>query len=165
MPCMHRKEESRDHTNTLLSLVNSKSNVARWWSLSSDLQSTVELPTQPSWPIICGYGICYNVTQQLVAVRCPARVNQTLFVGSGNERRWGIHVPCKSSPIYLTYGKVWRRFLRGRDHRTKIWRLRKRSLTIFSAWPQRLVPRPLPTREKGPVHTDCACARLSVKFP
>ena len=33
--------------------------------------------------------------------------------------------------------------------------------TILSS----LVPRPLPTREKGPVHTDCACARLSVKFP
>ena len=26
------------------------------------------------------------------------------------------------------------------------------------------VPRPLPTREKGLVHTDCACARLSVKL-
>ena len=32
-------------------------------------------------------------------------------------------------------------------------------------YPSSFVPRPLPTREKGLVHTDCACARLSVKFP
>ena len=28
-----------------------------------------------------------------------------------------------------------------------------------------LVPRPLPMREKGLVHTDCTCARLSENFP
>ena len=36
-----RREESRAHTNTLLSLVNSKSNVGA--ALSSDLQSTVKI--------------------------------------------------------------------------------------------------------------------------
>ena len=30
----------------------------------------------------------------------------------------------------------------------------------FSPCGPSLVPRPLPTREKGLVHTDCACARL-----